>query len=79
MKKKTYFENLNYAIIQNNKKALAYGDGKAWDNKKKKTKKSHMPRGKCYRRFVDMEWKNNCSLMRVQMARIQAACTDECV
>jgi len=67
MKKKTYFENLNSAIINNNKKSFKYRDGKAWDNKKKKTAKSHMPRGKMYRRFMDMQWRGVCSQLTDDM------------
>lgn len=52
-----YLENLRRLCIQTNKKALDYRDGKAWDNRKRKTRKQCCPRGKAFRRFEDMERK----------------------
>lgn len=41
-----------------NRKALMYGDGKAWDNRKKKIYARHAPRGNVYQRLHKQEWKS---------------------
>jgi len=70
MKKKTYFENLNDALISNNQKALAYRDGLAWDNKKRKTCVSHMPRGKSFRRLENVQWKKLSADIKIAMEEL---------
>lgn len=60
MKKNTYTQNLNQTLIKASRKAFLYGDGKAWDNRKAKICRRHMPRGKAYRRMVNMDWKRAC-------------------
>lgn len=44
-------------LEQANRKALKYGDGKAWDNRKKKIYERHTPRGKVYQKLRQQEWK----------------------
>lgn len=51
----TYNENLNKNLKDNNRKALKYGDGLAWDNKKAKTSRLYKPRGRAYRRLDSIE------------------------
>jgi hypothetical protein len=48
--KMSYYENLVNVMKDTNKKALDYGDGTAWDNRKIKTWKQVAPRGKVFRR-----------------------------
>ena len=56
MTKNNYFQNLYDAIRNNNAYAFRYGDGRAWDNKKKKTMRTHMPRGNAYKRIEQAKW-----------------------
>lgn len=54
--KKDYFAEMEQQLSRPSLKALAYskatgGASKAWDNKKGKTCKAHMPRGKVYQRL----------------------------
>lgn len=55
--KKSYMKTMDEMFIQMNRAALLYRDGKAWDNRKKKTWAKHAPRGRVYRRLLQMEWK----------------------
>ena len=50
-----YIKNLEDTLIACNRKAYLYKDGKAWDNKKKKTWRKHVPRGKIYMRLSNLE------------------------
>ena len=63
--KKTYFENLHDTCIQANKNALMHKNGKAWDNKKSKTRKLYCPRGKAFKRMEQLDtshsWRQICS------------------
>lgn len=52
---RTYLENLHEAMIEANKTALHYRDGKAWDNAKRKTRKRMAPRGPFFRKFEKAE------------------------
>lgn len=47
----TYLENLHETCISANKKALKERKGLAWDNRKVKTRKRYIPRGKFFKRF----------------------------
>lgn len=53
--KKSYMENVFNSIETANREALHYGDGKAWDNKKKKTMKRQGGRGKVLKRLWKLE------------------------
>lgn len=46
-----YFDNLGDVMVMENDKALKYGDHQAWHNKKMKTRKRHMPRGRAFKRL----------------------------
>ena len=46
-----YLDNLNKELKNNNRSALRYGDGKAWDNRKRKTLKALHPRGNVAKRL----------------------------
>jgi len=48
---KGYLTNLHRTVREVNQKALNYGDGKAWDNKKIKTAKRHFPRGPAFKQL----------------------------
>ena len=48
-------KNLEDTLIACNRKAFLYKDGKAWDNRKKKTWRKHVPRGKVYMRLSNLE------------------------
>lgn len=50
-----YFENIDAVLTGANKYALKYPDAKAWDNKKIKTMRNHMPRGKVYFKHLQTE------------------------
>jgi hypothetical protein len=52
---KAYLTNLHDELISNNLKAYRYGNGKAWDNKKRKTRKLKAPRGSWFKRLEKME------------------------
>lgn len=49
-----YLENVYSTAIAVNSIAFRYRDGKAWDNKKKKTVKRHYPRGEAFRKVAAM-------------------------
>lgn len=51
-----YYENIGRSLQAYSKKALQYGNGKAWDNRKAKAWKVCTPRGKVYRRLLRQEW-----------------------
>lgn len=55
--KLNYMENLQATLEACNEKAYLYKDGKAWDNRKKKTFRKHTPRGKVYMRLFNLEWR----------------------
>jgi len=61
-KKLTYIERVQGACIDANHAAMLYGDGKAWNNRKAKTRKMYVPRGKCFKRMEEMQrdadWRN---------------------
>lgn len=50
-----YMKNLEATMIACNRKAFLYRDGKAWDNRKNKTFKRYVPRGKLYLRMINAE------------------------
>lgn len=56
--KKNYMEIIVKTLDDANRKALWYGDGKAWDNRKKKIYARHTPRGNVYQRLREQEWKS---------------------
>jgi len=51
----TYMENLHDTMLKCNRYSYEYGDGKAWDNRKMKTYKRYVPRGKLYMRMINSE------------------------
>jgi len=51
-----YMENMGKDLQAYSKKALKYGDAKAWDNRKGKAWKVCTPRGKVYRELMQQEW-----------------------
>lgn len=53
--KLNYFDNLIKTLTDCNEIAYRYGDGKAWDNRKKKIFKRHAPRGKVYMKLSKIE------------------------
>ena len=56
-----YLNNLRNMLVEANKKSLSYGDPKAWDNKKKKNRKRHCPRGPAFRKLEQQVWFKMCS------------------
>ena len=52
---KTYMENLHDTMLKCNRYSYEYGDGKAWDNRKCKTFRRHVPRGNVYMRLTNLE------------------------
>ena len=54
-KNMSYLERVEETRIAANRQALMYRDGKAWDNKKIKTQKQYLPRGKAYQAVVKRE------------------------
>lgn len=56
--KKNYMELVGDTLEKANRYALQYGDGKAWDNRKKKIYSRHTPRGNVYQRLHKQEWKS---------------------
>ena len=54
-KTNTYMENLHNTMEKCNRYSYEYGDGKAQDNRKKKTYKRYVPRGKLYLRMINAE------------------------
>jgi hypothetical protein len=59
-----YMENLSETIIMCNQKALSYGDGKAWDNKKAKTSRLSIPRGRIFRTLEGLESMKRLRILR---------------
>lgn len=52
---KNYLTNLEDELIANNATALRFRDGKAWDNKKRKTRRLKTPRGNWFKRLEKLE------------------------
>lgn len=50
-----YLDRVSETCIAANKKAMSQPRG--WDNKKTKNMRRYLPRGKAYKRLVNMEWK----------------------
>ena len=50
-------KNLEEVLIDMNRKAFRYGDGKAWNNKKIKVAKMHRPRGKVWMKLYKQQRK----------------------
>lgn len=57
MQKQNYMARMDATLSQLNRKALRYGDGQAWDKRKAKCMCVQAPRGKVYRRLLDISWK----------------------
>ena len=53
-----YFENLSLTLRLANRKSLEYGDGHAWNNRKKKNLRRHAPRGGTWRKLDRLRTKN---------------------
>ena len=58
-----YMHRLNQALVDNNRKAFLYRDGKAWDNRKAKTQRLLAPRGKVFERLESLEFKKILGLL----------------
>ena len=52
----TYTNKINCALGDYSRKAFAYRDAKAWDNRKAKAYKHIVPRGKVFKRLMQQEW-----------------------
>ena len=66
-----YIKNLSDTIITSNQKALSYGDGKAWDNKKAKTSRLSMPRGRVFQVLEGLEAMKRLRIMRGMVEAIR--------
>lgn len=52
---KTYLDNVHETCILANRVAFQNRDGRAWDNRKAKTRKMYLPRGKAFLRLERLE------------------------
>ena len=52
----SYTDNINKALGEYSRKAFAYRDAKAWDNRKAKAYKRIVPRGKVFKMLMNQEW-----------------------
>ena len=52
----SYTDNINKALGEYSRKAFAYRDPKAWDNRKAKAYKRIVPRGKVFKMLMNQEW-----------------------
>lgn len=50
-----YLDNLEDTMIKANRKALAMKDGRAWNNRKTKTMRKCLPRGKAFWKIHNLE------------------------
>lgn len=48
----SYITNLEYELTRANAKSLKYGDGKAWDNVKRKNLAKLSPRGPMFKKML---------------------------
>lgn len=65
-----YLYNLENELIANNAKALRFRDGKAWDNKKRNTRRLKAPRGPWFKRFEKMERLAAFNKQRAEIAKL---------
>jgi len=59
-----YITNLEYALTRANAKSFKYGDGKAWDNVKRKNLAKLSPRGPMFKKMLrdSLNYRAQCAL-----------------